>query len=108
MFNSNLYLIENIFLNTGSGVGAIIMAEIIGPLPFSRLLSSSPSPPLVLGVTGRAITNIRITSGRIDFLCRGSQVVDRSITRNLNMALQTISLYQEGDNTTNYSLLMAV
>jgi hypothetical protein len=34
MFNTNLYLIENIFLNAGSGIGTIVMAVIIGHFAF--------------------------------------------------------------------------
>jgi hypothetical protein len=59
-------------------------------------------------MAGCAITNIRVAYWGIIPLCHGSQVMDRSLTRNLNMALQTIPLHQEGDDTTAYILLMAV
>jgi len=47
MFNSNLYLIENIFLNTGSGVGTIVMAVIIGHFAFFATVEQFTFPSAV-------------------------------------------------------------
>ena len=57
-------------------------------------------------MTGRTITHVRVTYWRISPLRHGSQVMDRALTWNLDMALQTISLYQKGNITSNIYLVV--